>query len=155
MIPVFPQGGAPEPQSAESAAAQGFDAGQVIVEHVSNTSHEHPLIHLPTVFGIDLSVTKHVLMLWVVAAVLFVIITSIVRRYARQDRAVPDRGMSLLEIVVEFLRDSIVLPNVGGKWAATWTPLLLSLFLFILFANAIGLIPIFETLGLADRLVFH
>jgi len=155
MNPLLAQGAAPEPHSAGASAAQGFDAGEVIVEHVSNTSHENPLIHLPKVFGIDMSVTKHVLMLWVVAAVLFVVIVSIVRRYARQDRLVPDRGMSLLEIVVDFLRDSIVEPNVGRKWAGAWTPLLLSLFLFILFANAVGLVPVFETLALVDRFVLH
>ena len=157
MIPVLDQGALPDPQAATEAAsaAQGFDPGEVIVGHVSNSSIEHPLIHLPKVFGVDLSVTKHVLMLWVVAAILFVVITTIVRRYARRDRAVPDRAMSLLEIVVEFVRDTVVLPNVGGKWAGTWTPLLLSLFLFILFANAVGLVPIFEVLGLLDRFAFH
>src|ERR1051325_1417968 len=158
MIPGPDQGLPPDPQTAAApahAAAQGFDPGEVIVEHVSNTSHDHPILHLPKIFGIDLSVTKHVLMLWIVAAVLFVVITSIVRRYARRDSAVPDRGMSLLEITVDFLRDSIVLPNIGKKWAAMWTPLLLSLFLFILFANAVGLIPVFETLGLLDHYVLH
>jgi F-type H+-transporting ATPase subunit a len=36
-----------------------------------------------------------------------------------------------------------------------WTPLLLTLFLFILGANAIGLVPIFDTLGLLDHYVLH
>jgi F-type H+-transporting ATPase subunit a len=33
----------------------------------------------------------------------------------------------------------------------TWTPLFLTLFFFILFANGIGMIPIFDTIGLLDR----
>ena len=37
----------------------------------------------------------------------------------------------------------------------TWTPLILTLFVFILCANAIGLIPIFEVLALLDRFVLH
>ena len=41
--------------------------GDNIIHHVSNSSLDHPLIHLPHIFGIDLSVTKHVLMLWIVA----------------------------------------------------------------------------------------
>ncbi len=49
--------------------------------------------------------------------------------------------MNGLEAVVEFVRDSIVLPNVGKKWVNTWTPLILTFFVFILCANAIGLIP--------------
>ncbi len=63
--------------------------------------------------------------------------------------------MNALEAIVEFVRDSIVLPNVGKKWVNTWTPLLLTLFFFILAANAIGLIPIFDVLGLVNHYVLH
>jgi F-type H+-transporting ATPase subunit a len=44
---------------------------------------------------------------------------------------------------------------VGKKWVSTWTPLLLTLFLFILCANAIGLIPVFDVIALIDRFVLH
>jgi F-type H+-transporting ATPase subunit a len=135
--------------------AEGFDAGRVIIEHVSNSAIDHPLIHLPPVFGIDFSVTKHVLMVWIVSAVLFTIVTLTVRRYLRQDRLVPSGLMNGLEAVVEFVRDSIVEPNVGRKWVGTWTPLILTFFFFILTANAIGLIPIFDVVGLFNHLVLH
>jgi F-type H+-transporting ATPase subunit a len=132
-----------------------FKAGEVIIEHVSNSGIEHPLIKLPTVLGIDFSVTKHVFMLWLVAAVLFVVVTWLVRRYLRQDRLIPSGLMNALEAVVEFIRDEIVQPNVGRKWVNSWTPLVLTFFFFILAANAIGLIPIFEVLALVDRVVLH
>jgi F-type H+-transporting ATPase subunit a len=132
-----------------------FKAGEVIIEHVSNSGIEHPLIKLPTVLGIDFSVTKHVFMLWLVAAILFVVVTWVVRRYLRQDRLIPSGFMNGLEAVVEFIRDEIVQPNVGRKWVNTWTPLVLTFFFFILTANAIGLIPIFEVLALVDRVVLH
>jgi F-type H+-transporting ATPase subunit a len=143
-------------QHAEHAsdAAETFNAGKTIVEHVSNNL-EHPILHLPTIGGIDFSVTKHVFMLWLVAAFLFVTVTWLVRRYLAQDRRIPSGSMNALEAVVEFVRDTIVQPNVGKKWVNTWTPLVLTLFLFILFANAIGLIPIFDTLGVLDHFVFH
>ena len=142
-------------EHAAEAAAGGFDAGGTIIGHVSNSGLDHPLIHLPTVVGIDFSVTKHVLMLWLVAAVVFVAVTVTVRRYLRQDGRVPSGFMNGLEAVVEFVRDSIVLPNVGRKWVNTWTPLVLTFFVFILSANAIGLIPVFEVVGLIDHLVLH
>ena len=41
----------------------------------------------------------------------------------------PTGFMNALEAIVEFVRDSIVLPNVGKKWVNTWTPLLLTLLL--------------------------
>jgi F-type H+-transporting ATPase subunit a len=152
MNPVLAQEITPDPHAAGPAP---FDAGEFIIGHVSNTSIHEPLIRLPKVLGIDLSVTKHVLMLWFVAALLFVALTWIVRRFTRQDRPVPGRAMSALEFAVEFVRDSVVVPNVGSKWAAAWTPLLLTLFVFILLANAVGLVPIFEVLGLVDRMVLH
>jgi F-type H+-transporting ATPase subunit a len=136
-------------------AAEGFNAGEVIIEHVSNSSIDHPLIHLPTVLGVNFSVTKHVLMLWLVAIALFFIVTLTVRRYLKQDRLVPSGFANALEAVVEFIRDSIVLPNVGSKWVMTWTPVLLTLFVFILGANVIGLIPIFDVLSLLNHTVLH
>jgi len=142
-------------EHAAGQAAEKFKAGEVIIEHVSNSGIEHPLIHLPTVFGIDFSVTKHVLMLWLVAATVFITVTWAVRRYLKQDRLVPSGFMNGLEFLVEFIRDSIVLPNVGKKWVLVWTPLILTLFIFILAANAIGLIPIFEVIELFNRLVLH
>jgi F-type H+-transporting ATPase subunit a len=140
-------------QHTGEAARGTFDAGETIIGHVANSSHEHPLIHLPRIMGIDFSVTKHVLMLWAVAALLFVVITWLVRRYTRlaPDRLVPRGAMTALEITVEFVRDSIALPNVGKKWVRTWTPLLLTFFLFILGANVIGLIPIFDVIGLMQH----
>jgi len=62
-----------------AAAAEGhaekFNAGETIIHHVANSPIDEPLIHLPTIAGIDFSVTKHVFMLWLVAAILFVGIT--------------------------------------------------------------------------------
>ncbi len=141
--------------AAAESVEEGFNAGKVIIEHVSNSSLEHPLISLPRVFGIDFSVTKHVFMLWVVAAVLFVGLTWVVRRYIRQDRLIPSGFMGVLEIAVEFIRDTIVLPNVGEKWVKVWTPLLLTLFMFILGANMMGLIPVFDVLSLLNASVIH
>jgi F-type H+-transporting ATPase subunit a len=138
-----------------AGAAGTFDAGTTIIEHVSNSSLEHPLIHLPTIAGIDFSVTKHVLMLWLVAVTVLVLVTWTVRRFLKQDRPIPAGFMNALEAIVEYVRDVIVQPNVGSKWVGTWTPLILTLFVFIFAANAIGLIPIFEILGILDYWVLH
>jgi F-type H+-transporting ATPase subunit a len=142
-------------QEQLAGEAEKFDAGKTIIEHVSNSSIEHPLIHLPTIGGIDFSVTKHVLMLWLVAAFVFLVVTWTVRRYLKQDRPIPSGFMNALEALVEYVRDSMVLPNVGKKWVNTWTPLVLTLFVFILCANGIGLIPLFDVIGLLNHWVFH
>lgn len=139
----------------EHGAAEKFDAGKTIIEHVANSPLDHPLIHLPTIAGIDFSVTKHVFMLWLVAAFVFVVVTVTVRAYLKQDRLIPSGFMNALEFVVEYIRDGIARPNVGKKWVNAYTPLLLTFFAFIFCANAIGLIPVFDVLGLLNHYVFH
>ena len=141
--------------AAAHGGAEKFNAGEVIIHHVANSSVGEPLIHLPRILGIDFSVTKHVLMLWLVAATLFVVVTRVVRRYLKQDRLIPSGFMNGLEAVVEFVRDEIVQPSVGKKWVAMWAPLILTLFFFILVANAIGLVPVFDVLGLLDHFVLR
>lgn len=142
-------------EHAAPAAGQGFDAGETIIGHVANSSLDHPLWHLPKVLGIDLSVTKHVFMLWLVAALVFFLVTWIVRRHIARGSLVATGPAGALETLVEFIRDGIARPSLGEKWTPTWTPLLLTLFTFILGANLIGLIPIFDVIGLVDHLLLH
>ena len=97
----------------------------------------------------DRSVTKHVVMLWIVAILVSISVIIPVRKYLRQATYSPSKTSSAIEAIVQFIRDSIVLPNVGPKWVNTWTPLVLTFFFFILFANGIGMIPIFDVIGLA------
>jgi len=129
--------------------------GPNIIHHVSNSDISHPIIHLPTISGIDFSVTKHVLMLWLVSFLVGVTVIVPVRRFLSGDRSVPTGWMNALEIVIQFIRDSIVKPNVGPKWVMTWTPLVLTFFFFILFANGIGMIPIFDVLGAFNRFILN
>jgi F-type H+-transporting ATPase subunit a len=142
-------------EELEEVESEGFNAGEVIIEHVANSGLDHPLIHLPQVAGIDLSVTKHVLMLWIVAVLVFFVVTLTVRRYLKQNPLIPTGFMNLIEAMVVFIRDDIAAPNLGQKWVNTWTPWLLTFFVFILSANAIGMIPIFDVLGLLNHTVLH
>ena len=128
--------------------------GDYIIHHISNSDIHHPIIHLPTVFGIDLSVTKHVLMLWITAAIVGTVVILPIRKHLKRRGEAPTGIANGLEAVVSFLRDSVIRPNVGSKWADTWAPLILSYFFFILVANSLGLIPIFDTIGAVSRFVF-
>ncbi len=132
--------------------------GDKIIHHVSNSSLEelnHPLFNLPHVFGIDLSVTKHVLMLWIVAIVVACAVIIPIQKYLQKNKPVPSGWMNVLEMVVKFVRDSIVQPNIGSKYTEMWAPMILTFFFFILFANGIGLIPIFDLLGALNRFIFQ
>ena len=127
--------------------------GPYIIGHVSNSDQSHPIFHFPTIFGIDMSVTKHVLMLWIVAFVVSLFVIIPIRRYIRQTNYNPSKASSAIEAIAQFIRDSIVSPNVGPKWVNTWTPLVLTFFFFILFANGIGMVPILDLLGIINNFV--
>ncbi len=129
--------------------------GDNIIHHVSNSDIHHPIVHLPHLFGIDMSVTKHVLMLWIVSALVSIAVIIPIRKYLKQSKAAPSGMANAIEAVVKFIRDSIVQPNVGSKYTETWAPMILTLFFFILFANGIGLIPVFDLLGALNRFIFH
>jgi len=121
--------------------------------YVSNSSLDHPLIQLPNIWGIDLSVSKHVLMLWIVAVLVACSVIIPIRKYLQQDKPQPKGWMNVIEAVVKFIRDSIVKPNIGPKFSDTWAPMILTFFFFILFANGIGLLPIFDILGVFNRFI--
>lgn len=91
---------------------------------------------------IDLSPTKHVVML-LVAAVLCLLIMipaalSNERQTAHKGHAKGFAGA--IESLVLFIRNEVVLPNVGHHGDA-YVPFAMTLFFFILFANLLGLIP--------------
>ena len=93
-------------------------------------------------FAIDISPTRHVAMLWI-AALLCIITTLLAlrahNRRTREGRAPAGLGNGL-EALVLYLRNEVVLPNVGPHGNG-FVPYLLTLFFFILFANLLGLIP--------------
>ena len=127
--------------------------GPNIIHHVSNSDISHPIIHFPKLFGIDFSVTKHVFMLWLVAIILATVIIIPIQKYIKSNGKDKSRWMIMIEYITEFIRNAISSPNVGSRWVMTWTPLFLTFFFFILFANGIGLVPIFDTIGLIDRFI--
>lgn len=72
-----------------------------------------------------------------VALLLLAIILPLARRY----RAVPKGGRNVLEIIVIFARDMIARPALHEK-AYRFLPFLLTLFVFVLGMNLIGLLPL-------------
>jgi len=86
---------------------------------------------------IDLSITKHVINMWIAAGILLLVLAAAVRRRA----LVPKGGYNLVETFVMFVRDEIAEKNIGHS-APLYTPYLCSAFFFILFMNLTGLLPI-------------
>ena len=85
--------------------------------------------------GLDISITKAVVMMWVVVA----LVTVLMVKASSSRKLVPSKLQNMAEMVAEFIRN-IILDTMGHK-GMRFFPLVATLFLFILFCNLIGLIP--------------
>lgn len=132
------------------ALLQQPDIGKLIFEHTAD-SHMVELPfglgewHLPTgwtLFGIDVSPTRHVVFMGLAALCVLIAVLaakrSIVKRH-REGRAPAGFGTAI-EAMVIFVRDDIVLPAMGHG-GEKYLPYILTLFFFILTCNFFGLLP--------------
>ena len=85
--------------------------------------------------GLDISINKAVVMMWVVVA----LVTVLMVMAGSARKLVPGKLQSLAEIMVDFIRSMIM--DTMGKDGMRFFPLIATLFLFILFCNLIGMIP--------------
>jgi len=137
-----------EPVHAEAAGHEEEKAGDVIMHHILN-SHSFSFepfgtVHrpvLPPVFGIDISITKHVVMLWIVSAILLVLFSFVGAAYRKiTPRTAPSGVANTMEALVEFIRLDVAKSNIGHGYEKH-LPYLLTVFMFILLCNLLGLVP--------------
>jgi F-type H+-transporting ATPase subunit a len=98
-------------------------------------------IHIGS-FSLDISPTRHVVMLWVAAFLCIVATLLALRAHNRRtaEGKAPSGVGNGLEALILYLRNEVVIPNVGPHGNG-YVPFLLTLFFFILFANLLGLVP--------------
>ena len=137
-------------QAAESAAGHGAAAaehgaseGVDVVHHIAD-SHEIELspfgtIHLPEihVFGLDLSITKYTVYMWIAAALMLAIFLPMARNKGRVQTGL----FNFFEALIVYVRDEIVYTNIGREDGKPYVPFITTLFFFILFMNLLGLVP--------------
>lgn len=90
--------------------------------------------------GLSLPVSKHVLMMWIAGALLLVVMPVVVRIRVRV--LAPLRGA--VEALVVFIREDVVIPNLGRK-GSRYTAYFCTLFFFILACNLLGMVPFGST----------
>jgi len=118
--------------------------GDWILHHVMDGNYLDflPLgkIYLPhlQLFGLDISITRHVVFLWIVAALLILTFLIVSKSYKKS--LIPHGFTNLIETIVIFVRDEIVKPSIGHGYEK-FLPYLLTAFFFILYSNLFGLIP--------------
>lgn len=108
-----------------------MDLKLILEHHV--TDHIWSWINLGP---LKLPLSKHLLMMGIASFILLVFFPLLIR--SRSKALAPFRSM--LEATVLFLRDEVVIPNMGHHGAA-YTGYFATLFFFILIMNLIGLVP--------------
>ncbi|WP_339739026.1 F0F1 ATP synthase subunit A [uncultured Maricaulis sp.] len=94
-----------------------------------------PVLELPTLFGIDLTITN---------SALFMIATTLVTSFGLilltgRGAMVPTRSQSIAEILYGFVADMV--RSIMGEEGRAVFPYVFTLFIFILVANLLGMLP--------------
>ncbi len=90
---------------------------------------------------IDLSFTKNVASMFIACIVLIIIFTSVAKAYQKRPGQAPSGLQAFIEPIILFVRDDVIIPNIGEKKYKTYLPYLMTLFFFIWMNNLLGLIP--------------
>ena len=167
--PVAAQDHGGTPAAAQAAEASGLPAQagaqrpnepvDIITPHITD-AHELELpgppptfvthVHLPQwapvqVPGlglVDFSPTKHVVFMLIAALSAAALLIGVARAHAKHTHraGVPKGFAAGMEGMVLYLRNEVILPNVGHHGNG-FVPFLLTLFFFILFCNLWGIVP--------------
>ena len=106
--------------------------------------YDLPRWHTVNIAGyqVDLSPTKHIVMLLIAATicVITLLLAARAHRLSAEQGKAPKGFANGMEAFVLYIRQAVILPNVGPH-GEKYVPFVLSLFFFILFANLLGLVP--------------
>jgi F-type H+-transporting ATPase subunit a len=150
----------PAAEGEHATPAGEHETGKVdiITPHITNGSHmelpywkfpffvEVELPHWkPVHIGgveLDLSPTKHVVFLLFGAVLLFLVMVFVARAHKRNaaSNAPPKGFANAIEAMILYIRNEVILPNVGHHGEG-FVPYLLTAFFFILTLNLLGLVP--------------
>jgi F-type H+-transporting ATPase subunit a len=151
------------PTTLEQVGAQGHaatpaQAVDIITPHITDSRHvEYPCLSsglvceaelprwAPLHLGgltLDLSPTKHVVMLGLAALLSALVLITAAQAHRRHSHAAGHpRGFAAgIEATVLYIRNEVAVPNLGPR-GERFAPFIMTLFFFILFANLLGLIP--------------
>lgn len=96
----------------------------------------------PAVKVYDISLTRNVVQMMIVLAILVLLLVGIAKKYKTGvgRTQAPTGFQNLMEPVITFVQDEVALPNLGSK-SSKYLPYLLTVFFFILINSLFGLIP--------------
>ncbi len=120
----------------QAAAEHSGGGADFIMHHIM----AHKVIKLPTIAGIDLSITNHVLMMFIAS----ILLIAVFYFSFRKKNKIPSGLANALESVTDYIWREAILANMGPEGKA-YAPYLLTAFFFILVCNLIGLVPFAAT----------
>jgi F-type H+-transporting ATPase subunit a len=140
--------------SAAAETGGEFNIKEMILHHLADSKEwETPfgVVHLPQFepiklgfLTLDFSITKHVLFMMIAAVLVAITIIIAARDAAREHKAGAERGpkgaANVVEAIILFIRDEVAIKNIGHG-GERYVPFIVSVFFFILFCNALGLLP--------------
>jgi len=150
------------PDSGAPAAEHAVEKVDIITPHITDGNHmEVPWIFPPFFkevtlphwepvqigpVSLDLSPTKHVIFLLIGATLLCTVMILAARAQNRATAAgtAPKGAPNAFEAMVLYIRNEVILPNVGHHGEG-FVPYLLTVFFFILTLNLLGLVPFGST----------
>ncbi len=89
----------------------------------------------------DLSITKNVASMLISVAILLTIALLAAKRYQQHGHTPPRGFWVFLEMMIDFIKNEIAIPNIGHHHYMRFVPYLLSIFFFIWLNNLMGLLP--------------
>jgi F-type H+-transporting ATPase subunit a len=98
---------------------------------------DHVLLRVSAGETLSFLLTKHLLLMWISAGLAVLVLVS-AGQMAR--RGMRNRFVYFVESMTVFVRDDIVLPNIGEE-GRQYLPYFLSVFFFVLFMNLLGMVP--------------
>jgi len=119
----------------------GESLGELIIHHVANGPAVVPL----RIGSLDMSISKHVVMLWVAALIVVSLFFWYARHLRKSEDGVPT-GLfgTMVDFFFEYIHKKMAVPLIGAEHGAAWTPLIAAFFFFILTCNLMGLTPFFD-----------
>lgn len=130
----------PNTHAMEAAGAYTLNhpkAHHKLVSTTATDSHGMPLAP-----AWDLSITNLVAYQFIAIAIILGLFAAIRGRYIKHPTQEPKGLQNVIESLVVYVRDEIVVPNLGTySRAMRLMPYIISLFFFILILNLIGLLP--------------
>lgn len=137
-----------EPENKTGGHAEGDEKLDIIEKVVDHDYVDFyffgklPLPKFPPVhiggMTFDFSITKSLFMMFLSSVILVLVLARAAS--VNTKNKVPKGVGNFVEVIIVFIRDEIVYPNMG-KDGLKLLPFFLTIFFFILFANFIGLVP--------------